>query len=76
MGVEVNKLILENIDSFLNKNPDVPKSLRDLYVECLKLESQNTSLNKKGLEKLYSQVFKNFSTDKSLLKWCGEYVRN
>ena len=51
MVIEVNQIILENFESFLNKNPNAPISLRKLFKESLRIESDSTSVDKKGIQK-------------------------
>lgn len=73
MGIEVNEKIIEHFMGYMKNNPDAPKSLLNIIKECLKIESGNSSLDKKGLHKLYSSLFESYVKDNQLLDWCKNY---
>ena len=74
MVIEVNQIILENFESFLNKNPNAPKSLRKLFKESLAIEKDSTSIDKKGIQKAYENLLKDYTSDKDILEWAKSYV--
>ena len=74
MVIEVNQIILENFESFLNKNPNAPKSLRKLFKESLRIESGSTSVDKKGIQKAYENLLEDYTNDKDIVEWAESYV--
>ena len=74
MVIEVNQIILENFESFLNKNPNAPKSLRKLFKESLDIESESTTVDKTGMDSAYENILKDYTNDEDILEWAKSYV--